>query len=106
MFLEANDVSAHVFDEHLVQIAWYYSDAIGGVRVVVDECQIEEATELSQNYFKSLSQGPHFITVARAWPIALIFSLIIGAPALFFGKRTVELSLGSSAKAKEPSNRS
>ncbi len=89
-YLEANEIPAHVFDEHTVQVAWYFSNAIGGVRVVVDEGNAEEAKHLSQDYFECLLAEPRIITVARAWPLVFLLSLIVGIPTLLFGRRTAQ----------------
>ena len=46
--LEAGGVQAFVQDEHTVQMDWLYSNAIGGVRVQIDECDLERAREIYQ----------------------------------------------------------
>lgn len=90
LFLEARDISAHVWDENLVQAAWHYSDAIGGVRIVVNENDSSQALLAYSEYTHSLNVDSRPITVARAWPLILMFSLLTGAPALIFGRRTVK----------------
>lgn len=88
-FLESRGIVAHVFDEHMVQIAWYYSDAIGGVRVVVDQEDVEEAADRYRDYREAIQAEPRMETVARAWPVVLLFSALLGVPALLFGRKVV-----------------
>lgn len=49
MRLEAGGVSAHVQDENTIQMDWLVSNAIGGVRVQIDEEDIERAQEILQD---------------------------------------------------------
>lgn len=44
--LEAGDVAVFIQDEHLVQIDWGLANAVGGVRVQIDEEDIERAREI------------------------------------------------------------
>ncbi|MCB1063278.1 MAG: DUF2007 domain-containing protein [Verrucomicrobiae bacterium] len=44
--LEASGIAAFVQDEHMIQMNWLYSNAIGGVRVQVFDQQGEEAREI------------------------------------------------------------
>jgi hypothetical protein len=43
--LEAADIPAFVIDENFVQMDWLYSNAIGGVRVQVDDNDVEAVRE-------------------------------------------------------------
>jgi hypothetical protein len=86
-FLATLGLSAHVFDEHVVQVAWYYSNAIGGVRVVVEDDDCEDAVSALREYNQSLRAEPDTATVARAWPCVLLLSLLFGVPVLIFGRR-------------------
>jgi len=88
-FLEAQGIAAHVWDEHFVQVAWYYSDAIGGVRVVTDGGDFEPALESYQEYARALREPPVLVTVARGWLLVLVLSFFVGAPMLIFGRRAV-----------------
>lgn len=87
-----------MFDEHVVQLAWFLSYAVGGVRVVVPDCDSNVATEESREYFGRLRQGAKRVTVARLWPLVLLFSFFSGVPALIFGRRTA-----TAATSAEPS---
>jgi len=44
--LGAGGVDAYVQDENTVQMNWLYSNAIGGVRVQIDEADLEAAKEI------------------------------------------------------------
>lgn len=44
--LGAGGVDAYVQDENMVQMNWLYSNAIGGVRVQIDETDLEAAREI------------------------------------------------------------
>lgn len=87
MFLESRGIAGHVLDEYVVQLFWHYSNAIGGVRVAVEEDDAEEATAAYQEYMASLRSGPYPIQPVRAWPVVILLSLVIGAPLLLFGRR-------------------
>lgn len=43
--LEAAGIAAYLQDENMVQMDWFYSNAIGGVRVQVSEEDLESARE-------------------------------------------------------------
>jgi hypothetical protein len=86
-YLESRGISATVFDEHVVQLFWHYSNAIGGVRVVVPEEEVPEATAAHREYLEALNSAPREFSGARAWPLVLLLSLALGAPFLAFGRR-------------------
>ena len=44
--LGAGGVDAYVQDENMVQMNWLYSNAIGGVRLQIDETDLEAAREI------------------------------------------------------------
>jgi len=44
--LQAAGIEATVADEHLVSMYWLYSNAIGGVKVLVPEAQAQDAREV------------------------------------------------------------
>jgi hypothetical protein len=44
--LQAAGIEATVADEHLVSMYWLYSNAIGGVKVLVPEAQAQHAKDL------------------------------------------------------------
>jgi ribosomal protein L37E len=47
--LEASGIQAFIANEHLVSMAWTYSNAVGGVQVVVAEERAEEAALILQS---------------------------------------------------------
>ena len=54
--LETEDIPACVLDEHLIQIDWMYSQAIGGVKVQVPEEDFDRARAiLKAEYAEELS---------------------------------------------------
>jgi hypothetical protein len=87
LFLESRGVEAILFDEHVAQLFWYYSDAIGGVRVAVDESDQEAASAIYQEYMTALRAGVYPLHPVRWWPIALCASLMMGIPFILFGRR-------------------
>lgn len=86
-----------MLDEHVIQIVWTYSDAIGGVRVVVADSQANEAVEVYREYLDALVESPRPVTVARAWPMVLLMYCTLGVPALIFGRRVVRTTTGNEA---------
>jgi hypothetical protein len=44
--LQAAGIEATVADEHLVSMYWLYSNAIGGVKVLVPEAQAQDARDV------------------------------------------------------------
>lgn len=85
-YLITRGIDAHVLDEHVVQVAWYYSNAIGGVRVVVHDQDVIDANDATHEYFRGLRVDPLPLATPRGWPVVMIVSLLIGAPALIFGR--------------------
>jgi len=45
-FLEAEGIDSEIADEHVVGIHWLYSNAIGGVKLLVPETDVARAREL------------------------------------------------------------
>ena len=58
-FLEAHNIATKLKDEHIVAIAWQYSNLVGGVKVQVPRDQFIEAKELLESREKDLSQLGH-----------------------------------------------
>ena len=48
MQLEAGGVPAYVLDENTIQAYWFYSDAVGGVRVQIRDEDWEQAQVIMQ----------------------------------------------------------
>jgi hypothetical protein len=79
-----------VLDENLVQLFWHYSNAIGGVRLAVDDDDAEDAAAIYHEYMAALGSGPYPERPVRIWPAVALLSLIIGAPFLLFGRRNAK----------------
>jgi len=89
-FLESRGIAATVLDEHLIQLFWYYSNALGGVRVVLnDAADLAAALEAHQEYSRALRAKPVLVSEVRAWPLVLLLSWLMGGPMLIFGRRRV-----------------
>ncbi|MFT4175098.1 MAG: DUF2007 domain-containing protein [Luteolibacter sp.] len=88
-YLASEGIEAFLRDEFTVQLCWQYSNAIGGVRVVVADEDAEEAAAHYRDYASSLRAGPYPVAPVRAWPFVALISLLIGAPFLLFGRKTL-----------------
>ena len=86
-FLSSREIDGYVFDENLVQMAWYYSYAIGGVRVMVGDDDSEAAARHYKQYSAALRRDSDLETTVRSWPVVAAISMIVGAPALIFGRK-------------------
>ncbi|GAA5482631.1 putative signal transducing protein [Haloferula sargassicola] len=86
-WLGSRDIAATVLDEHVVQLFWHYSQAIGGVRVVVADEDAERAKTEFEAYRETLRRKPEEIPQAKVWPIVLVASLVFGFPLILFGRR-------------------
>lgn len=55
--LEASEIPARIENEHTINMDWLYSNALGGVRLLVPESYVEEAkTILAQDFSQELEQ--------------------------------------------------
>ena len=70
-----------------MQVAWHYSNAIGGVRVVVHD---QDANNATHEYFRELRAEPRPIAAPRIWPVVMLVSLFTGLPTLMFGRNEAE----------------
>ena len=85
-WLGAQGIEGFVFDEYFVQLFWYYSNAVGGVRVVAGNADAEAAITAHATYMSALRAGPYPLNPVRAWPLVLVISLVVGAPCILFGR--------------------
>lgn len=85
-YLGSQGIEAFLLDEYVVQLFWYYSNTIGGVRVVVNEEDADAATSAHNSYMAVIREGPYPLNPVRAWPVVLVLSLILGAPFMLFGR--------------------
>jgi hypothetical protein len=88
-YLGDQGIDSTLNDEYFVQLFWYYSNTIGGVRVVVDDSDVDDATGAYKTYMAALRDGPYPINPVRAWPIVVLISLIVGAPFILFGRQSL-----------------
>lgn len=89
-FLDSRGISAAVLDEHVIQLFWYYSQALGGVRVVLnDDADVAQAIEAYHEYAQALNVQPSLVTEVRVWPLVLLLSWLVGGPFLVFGRRHI-----------------
>ena len=73
-----------------MQVAWHYSNAIGGVRVVVHDQDAIDANNATHEYFRELRAEPRPIAAPRIWPVVMLVSLFTGLPTLMFGRNEAE----------------
>jgi len=85
--LGSQGIDAFLLDEYFVQLFWYYSNTIGGVRVVVDDADAEAAIGAYEAYMAALRAAPYPLNPIRAWPAVLLMSLLVGAPLILFGRQ-------------------
>lgn len=95
--LEAAGIPARIENEHTINMDWLYSNALGGVRLLVLESDLEEArTLLAQDFSKELQQQfglsencPNFDSsdiqpyTEGKRPAYLVF-LLLGFPLFFY----------------------
>ena len=86
MFLESRGIRARVLDEYLIQVCWHYNNALGGVRVSVDDDDLDAAIPIYQDYMSSLLNGPYPLNPVRAWPVVACLSILFGMPFILFGR--------------------
>lgn len=87
-FVGAAGIRAVLFDENFIQWFWYYSNVIGGVRVVVSDEDSRDANEAYRTYMEGLRDGPYPLRPVRGWPLVALLSLLVGAPFMIFGRRS------------------
>ncbi|MEO8616984.1 MAG: hypothetical protein ABI600_17725 [Luteolibacter sp.] len=87
MFLGSLGIEGFLRDEYFVQLFWSYSNAIGGVRVIVENVDAEDASIAYATYMAALRVGPYPLNPVRAWPVVIIIFLLVGVPFMVFGRR-------------------
>ncbi|MES2924853.1 MAG: hypothetical protein V4819_25080 [Verrucomicrobiota bacterium] len=86
MFLESRGIQGFLLDENFVQLFWNYSNAVGGVRLVVEEEDGNDAALAYQEYMAALRTGLYPLQPVRAWPAVVLLSILVGAPLIIFGR--------------------
>ena len=87
-FLDAQGIESYIFDEHISQLFWHYTQAFGGIRVVVADEDVERAEELFVEYDESMKSAPFIESPVRAWPMIALASLLVGFPVMLFGRKS------------------
>ncbi len=87
-FLDAHGIESYIFDEHISQLFWQYTQAFGGIRVVVADEDVEQAEELFVEYDESMKSAPFVEPPVRAWPMMALASLLVGFPVMLFGRKS------------------
>jgi len=83
-----------VLDEHMVQWFWQLTNALGGVRLSVEDDDREEAEEGYADYVAArMAESPIERTI-RFWPLVVLLYFVIGVPMLVFGRRTCDAESG------------
>lgn len=88
-FLESEGIAAHVFDEYTPQLHWLYTHAIGGIRVLVNEEDAQEAAELYKIYEENINTSPPAVGDVKAWPLVLLVSIFLGFPLYLLGRKKI-----------------
>lgn len=57
--LEAAEIRSEIRDEHTVNMQWLYSNAVGGVRLLVEDSNVEAAMEILQADFSAALQDAY-----------------------------------------------
>ena len=86
-FLGSHGIEGFVQDEYICQLYWLYTNAVGGIRVQVNDEDEEDTGALYHEYMESLRAGPYPVATVRAWPIVALVTLAIGMPMMIFGRR-------------------
>jgi len=87
-------IDAFLEHEYFVQLFWIYSNAVGGVRVLVSDDDFDDAAEAYHGYMDAIRTSPSPLEPVRAWPFVVLMTLCLGVPFILFGRRP--------AKADEP----
>jgi hypothetical protein len=87
-FLEAQGIASYIYDEHVSQLFWAYTQALGGIRVAVADEDVEQAGVLYAEYDESMKSAPFVEPPVRAWPIMALASLFLGFPVMLFGRKS------------------
>ncbi len=94
-YLESEDIAAFVFDEYVPQVQWLWTQAIGGIRVLVGDEDAERAVELYRGYESRVNAAPSVVGDVKIWPLALLATAIIGLPFMLFGRKPPESEPGN-----------
>ena len=94
--LQAAGIEALIADEHTINMDWFYSNALGGVRLLVPRAQLVEARELvAADFSDALPQAAEpvrcpacgsedVVAEVKGRKSALVMILLLGFPLLFY----------------------
>lgn len=85
-YLESEGIAAHVSDEYVPQNHWLYTQATGGIRVVVSEDDLQAAKGIFEEYEERTFSGEPVTGDVRVWPLALLATFVVGVPLMLFGR--------------------
>lgn len=88
-YLESQGIAAHVYDEYVPQVHWLWTNAIGGIRVMVNDDDSETAADFYKEYRQRITTGDPVVGDVKAWPIALLATFIVGVPLMLFGRSKI-----------------
>ncbi len=63
--LDSAGIESHIADEHTVNTQWLYSNAMGGVRLMVAESDVEEAIQLLSGDFSESLENEVAVDVKK-----------------------------------------
>ena len=86
-YLASEGIESFLENENVVQLFWHYSNATGGVGIAVHEDDADAATKIHGSYMEALRNGPYPINPVRAWPLVILFSIVVGVPLILFGRQ-------------------
>ncbi len=82
--LEAAEIPAFIANEHLINMQWLYSNALGGVKLLVPKTLSKQAKELlATDFSESLKLKKLFAQIAVVQKLSLI-RLVRNRPLLYF----------------------
>lgn len=87
-FLESQGIEGFLLDENVSQLFWHYTNAIGGIRLAVNDEDAEEGRAIYQEYMGALRSGPYPLNPVRGWPVVILLSVVLGLPLMLFGRRS------------------
>ena len=87
--LANHEIEAFVFDENIVQLDWFYSWIVGGVRLVVAPEDQAEAVRILKSCSRIEMDGKYeLLNIPAGHLLSVLLTLFGGAPCLIFGRHT------------------
>jgi len=88
--LDAAGIEAVLLDEHIVAQNWLYSNAVGGVRLCVDQGSADAARELLAGVDVTPTRPRSVLTKAAVFSLIVLapLTLVLGAIALVIERRS------------------